>query len=420
VWDVRPDAVNPRDAIAWFRQRLPLLDAEYRALTADARRLAFTVSGLATLDLVQDVMNRIQAALENGESFEAWRTALPAQIGNAWGQDSGFRLKTIFDTNIQSAYGAGRWKAANALRDERPFGGLEVVLDGRTSPICSRLVGVILPLEEIEKRRWIPPLHFRCRTALVTYSRDQVARRITQKVPEVQPLEGFGQPPTERDWKPDPNKYDPVLWAVYQRSRDGTMPDVQGERIRVGKHVGQVPSVLSSADTQRVLRSINLVGADDWLAANPLEQIALDRGVPGAMRGTLAQYVRQPSGQAMIQLDVSRPRETFGQRYVPGGDLPETVSSLGADRVEAVRRSLIHELGHHVIALFVYGTEWESAMRAARQLGGRVSRRAMKNWQEQFCENLVAYHFERTMLLTLDPDGFAMIEQIRKELGWKP
>ena len=227
-WNVEANPTNPEQAIAWFRARLPLPDPAYRALAEEARRRAFFVAGLAQLDLVQEVFDALDAALAKGETFEQFKPRLSERIQRAWGGASAHRLRTIFDTNLQSAYGAGRWKAADELRQERPYWGLSVVLDGRTSRICLNLAGVVLPADHPFWETHIPPLHYRCRTALVTYSAAQAEGRITQRPPDQPPLEGFGRPPGREAWSPEPRDYHPELWRAYLRALGQGMPDADG------------------------------------------------------------------------------------------------------------------------------------------------------------------------------------------------
>ena len=217
-WQVDADVVNPEQAIEWFRSRLPIEPKAFYALQDRSRRRAFTVSGLGSLDLVQDVLNRLQGSLENGTTFAEFKRDLPDQVRKAWGVGSAFHLQTIFDTNLQMAYQAGRWQAADEVRADRPFWSLEVVLDGRTSALCSRLRGTTLPADDpFWSTRGIPPFHFRCRTTLITFSAEQAqARGISSKAPDVVIPDGFGHPPNAREWSPKREDYDPALWAAHQ------------------------------------------------------------------------------------------------------------------------------------------------------------------------------------------------------------
>jgi len=214
AWTVEPDPLHPEEALAWFRRRLPLPDPEFRALREEARRRAFWVAGLAALDLVQEVMDALEEALAQGEPFPKFQARLPEKVREAWGEGSRHRLQTIFRTNLQLAYGAGRWKAAQEVRDLRPYWGLQVVLDGRTSRICAPLAGVVLPADHPFWRNHIPPLHFGCRTALVTYSREE-GERLVREPPPHEPQPGFGKPPTQDEWSPNPTDYHPELWRAY-------------------------------------------------------------------------------------------------------------------------------------------------------------------------------------------------------------
>ncbi|NJK42987.1 MAG: minor capsid protein [Pleurocapsa sp. SU_196_0] len=237
-WDVEGDPVKPQAAIDWFRARLPITDAQFDTLTDRARRRAFTLGSGVTLETVQGVFDSIAKALEDGTPFEAWRKDLPDALNAQWGA-KGHRMRTVFDTAVQSAYGAGRWQAADELRVERPVWGLEVVLDSRTSDICQALAGTVLPAHDPFWKTHVPPLHFKCRTALVTYSSAQAkARGITPKAPGVPAQRGFGLEPTVNEWSPKQEDYDPLLWAAHQtvqrRAKPPATADFEAQYARFG------------------------------------------------------------------------------------------------------------------------------------------------------------------------------------------
>jgi SPP1 gp7 family putative phage head morphogenesis protein len=225
AWTVEPDPLQPEEALAWFRARLPLPDPEFRALREEARRRAFWVSGLAALDMVQEVMDALEAALREGTTFGDFQKALSERVKSAWGEGSRHRLEAVFRTNLQLAYGAGRWKEAVSTRELRPYWGLSVVLDGRTSEVCRPLAGVVLPADHPFWRTHVPPLHYNCRTVLVTYAREEGERRAWREPPAHEPQPGFGRPPTEDEWSPDPKDYHPELWRTYLRALGRGMPE---------------------------------------------------------------------------------------------------------------------------------------------------------------------------------------------------
>ena len=104
-----------------------------------------------------------------------------------------------------------------------------------------------------------------------------------------------------------------------------------------------------------------------------------------------------------------RSAETYGKEFYP----PElkSVSSAGSNLVEAMQRSLYHELSHAIFDAAGPDTD-----RQVRRLlrGGRampVSLRAREQAAEYFCESFTAYRFEDG-LADKDPEGYDMVEAI--------
>jgi SPP1 gp7 family putative phage head morphogenesis protein len=230
AWDVEAKPVKPQAAIDWFKRKLALSPEEFAAISAQAQRQAFTVAGATNLSVVQNTLSSLQKALEDGETFASWQKRIPEELNTAWGSTKGWRSRTVFDTAIQSAYGAGRWQAA--IESERPIWRLEAVLDGRTSKICLKAANFTAPKDDPAWKKLIPPLHHRCRTALVTLSNEQAqelgvssdlspsgaALGSRSKAPEVGDLGGFGLEPSASEWTPNAASYDPELWAAHKRS----------------------------------------------------------------------------------------------------------------------------------------------------------------------------------------------------------
>nr|WP_267962524.1 phage minor head protein [Thermus hydrothermalis] len=165
--------------------------------------------------MVQEAKDALEEALAKGLPFEDFRQRLSERVRGAWGEGTRHRLDTVFRTNLQLAYGAGRHRQAEETKALRPYWGLSVVLDGRTSGVCRPLAGVVLPADHPFWRNHIPPLHHNCRTALVTYTREEGERRAWKEAPEHEPQAGFGRPPGQEEWSPDPRDYDPALWRAY-------------------------------------------------------------------------------------------------------------------------------------------------------------------------------------------------------------
>lgn len=214
------------EAIRALFELVPLTKDEWTALEDDARQRAFTVANLAQLEMVRHVQDSIARAVEDGRSFEEWKKEIGPSLAAAWGEAVArgaqpHRLETIFRTNVQTAYAAGRHKMATdpAVLAVRSYWMFDAVTDGRTSPICRHLDGTILPADDPFWSSHSPPLHHMCRSGIITLRPSQAkARGITTKVPDIAAADGFGRAPAlTDDIEPDPANYGPALFAEYQR-----------------------------------------------------------------------------------------------------------------------------------------------------------------------------------------------------------
>ena len=115
---------------------------------------------------------------------------------------------------------------------------------------------------------------------------------------------------------------------------------------------------------------------------------------------------------ADITINAYRPQSSYGHEFIPG-EL-KTISAAGSSLVEAMQRSLYHEIGHHVLEVAEAGkagtiVEVGKLLRSGRAmpLSTRAGRRAI----EYFAETFSAYRFE-DMLVYKDPEGYDMVEAI--------
>ncbi|SMC28538.1 phage putative head morphogenesis protein, SPP1 gp7 family, partial [Desulfacinum hydrothermale DSM 13146] len=123
-----------------------------------------------------------------------------------------WRLDTIFRTNVQSAYGAGRYKQMVENAPQRPWWLYDAVLDARTRPSHAAMDGRVYRFDHPVWDKWYPPNGFNCRCTVRTLSdRDMERRGLRQSVrpPEAAPDEGFAYNPGRARWQPGLNRYAP-------------------------------------------------------------------------------------------------------------------------------------------------------------------------------------------------------------------
>jgi SPP1 gp7 family putative phage head morphogenesis protein len=215
----RPDA-DPNaylQAVEWFRQRVPLEEGEFLRVVQGAHEKAFTVAGVAQLDLVTQVWEAVDDALAKGTTLAEFRMTIEDRLTAAWGKSQPYRVETILRTNVQHAYSRGRWEQQNDpdVKAMRPFLEFSAVMDGRTSEICRPIDGTILSADDPFWKTHVPPLHHSCRSTTISLTEAQAKTRgVTPTPPTATPAEGFGAAPGENDWHPDLRKYPAELGAV--------------------------------------------------------------------------------------------------------------------------------------------------------------------------------------------------------------
>ncbi len=216
-----PDAFA--EAVAWFRAKLILTDDEFDALEEASYHRAFTIAGVAQLDMVTQVWEAIDRAVAQGETLSDFQDAVGDKLTAAWGKEQPWRLETIFRTNVQQAYSDGRWEQMEhpAVKEARPYRKYSAVMDSRTSPICAPLDGTVLPADDPFWSSHNPPLHFNCRSHVVTLSEEEAkSEGVAQEAPSIAPADGFGDAP-QGEWvasEPDLDGYPQPLVAEYRRA----------------------------------------------------------------------------------------------------------------------------------------------------------------------------------------------------------
>ena len=198
-----------------------MTDDDFAALEGQSYHRAFTVAGLANLDMVTQVWEALDRAVAQGETLADFQKAMGDKLTAAWGKEMPWRLETIYRTNLQQAYSDGRWEQMQdpAVKKARPYRRFSAVMDSRTTEVCAELDGTVLPADDSFWERSSPPMHFNCRSHIVTLSESEAKEEgIDDSGPDVQAPEGFGQAPDLREERPDLTGYPEPLVAEYRRA----------------------------------------------------------------------------------------------------------------------------------------------------------------------------------------------------------
>lgn len=170
----------PADAIDFLASKGYKIGWNWQDTLDDAHARAFTVAKVARVDILQDIHQSLITALEKGQTFEEWSKNITPTLQNKgwWGKQfqvdskgntrqvqlgSPNRLKTIYQTNMQSAYMAGRYQQMLDTVDTHPYWRYVAILDGRTRPSHRAMNGKIFRYDDSFWATCYPPNGFNCR-----------------------------------------------------------------------------------------------------------------------------------------------------------------------------------------------------------------------------------------------------------------
>lgn len=183
--------LEPADAVRFFEAKGEQLAWDYTDVWREAHVHAFTVAKATSLEVLRTIRAEVARAIGPGRTFEDFKRALRPRLQELgwWGTqevldaDTGEltrvqlgstrRLRTIFQTNVQTAYMAGRFKRFTDNAVDRPYWRYVAILDGRTRTAHAALHGKVWRHDDpIWKVIW-PPNGWGCRCRVTALARQE-------------------------------------------------------------------------------------------------------------------------------------------------------------------------------------------------------------------------------------------------------
>jgi SPP1 gp7 family putative phage head morphogenesis protein len=168
------------EALDFFRDKVSLSPEEYAVLSDLARQKAFSIAAGATEQIISAIRSLLEEALSEGvtvKEFQARAAEVVAKAGVA--ARSPWYWETVYRTNLQTSYQAGRWKQITDpyVRARRPYLRYVSALVPTTRPSHREKHGLIYPVDHPFWDRWMPPNGFNCLCTVVTVSESLLQRR---------------------------------------------------------------------------------------------------------------------------------------------------------------------------------------------------------------------------------------------------
>lgn len=197
-----PLNVPPEEAIEHFRSKGYHTGFDWRDTSAAQHVKSFTVAKAMEIDILEDIRSEVDDAIANGRTFGDFRDALEPTLARKgwWGKremvdpetgesrivqlGSPRRLRTIFDTNIRTAYAEGQWRRIERVAEARPYLRYSAVLDARTRPQHRAWHGLVLPWDHPFWETHFPPNGWRCRCSVSQWSAEDLEEHGWQVSPD--------------------------------------------------------------------------------------------------------------------------------------------------------------------------------------------------------------------------------------------
>lgn len=328
----------PEEAIEYFKKKGYTFSWDWYDTWQEAHAKAFTVAKAMRMDILQDIRDMVQKALDEGIAFQQFKKELEPKLRAKgwWGKKpivdetgatevqlgSPHRLRTIYETNLQTAYMAGRYKEFMDNVDDRPYWQYVAVMDSRTRPAHAALNGKVFRYDDPFWDTHYPPLGFNCRCRVRALSADNLKDRgltvesskgkitwqdalVSKKTGELQPVAVYHDPltgekiatdvgwsynPGKAAWFPDLDKYS---YDVAVKWIEGGLTGPDFKAFFEGKLKGNFPVAVLDEEYRKLIKAKSQVVymSDETLT----KQRGWIEGVEGHPELTIAEYQKIPS-----------------------------------------------------------------------------------------------------------------------------
>lgn len=339
------NSVGFQEAMAYAAKRKVVLPEDYYGkLIGIQRAQSVSIAGLAALEQIRFVVDKLADVLEKGGTFKSFQDAV---------RDGGLdinlpthRLENIFRTNIQAAYSRGRWEQQMRARGSRPYLMYDAINDSRTRPAHAAMDNIIRRWDDPFWATHYPTNGYRCRCTVISLTEAQAKKRggVTDPLPD---------PDTT---KPDPG-WDYNIGADYEggpnRAIEKTVEKIKTKRPTTSKKADEAKEKIKKATKKAgppTLDEIMTEGQEalanmrtDPVGFNEdMEKLLMER-VLGVKHGSTAsnlKAIRENAREALKNLEikainlgrVSHTAEEYIDRFLETLPLPKKWLTMTAKR----------------------------------------------------------------------------------------
>ena len=179
----------PKEALDWFKAKGLKPAFDYRDVWKEEHANAFTVAKMLNADLLVEVRQLVEQALEEGQTYQQFATSLkPLLVKSGWwgiqemndpltnetklvqlGSEE--RVKTIYRTNMRTARAAGQWQRIERTKRAMPYLLYQLGPAKEHRALHVSWAGVLLPVDDPWWSTHMPPNGWGCHCGVRSVSR---------------------------------------------------------------------------------------------------------------------------------------------------------------------------------------------------------------------------------------------------------
>lgn len=160
------------EAIQFAVSRKIVLPDEFYKLDLNTRQMATTVSLLSGIEQIETVIKSVNQVLIDGGTFNDFKKLVEENeiiLSEPY-------LKNVFRTNIQTAYGHGRWQQQQRNKAKRPYLMYVAINDSRVRPSHLALNRIIRHIDDPFWLKYYAPWDFMCRCTIIALTEEQALK----------------------------------------------------------------------------------------------------------------------------------------------------------------------------------------------------------------------------------------------------
>ena len=160
------------EALRYAHKRKIVLPDEFYSLDLKTRQLASTVGFLSSIEQIETVMKAVNKSIADGSTFNDFKKLIAENeiiLSEPY-------LKNVYRTNIQTAYGHGRWQQHQRNKDKRPYLMYSAIDDTRVRPSHLKLNRIIRHIDDPFWLLYYPPWGFMCRCTVIALTEAQAKK----------------------------------------------------------------------------------------------------------------------------------------------------------------------------------------------------------------------------------------------------